>query len=427
MNKLVSALILAGTTLLLPATAFAASNGEVARFTQDTLTVLISVAGLAAAFFLIRGGYVYITSTGKPEALFEAKRTIRQALIGLVIVIAAAVFSSMLSSAFTEPNTPALGTAINLTPIEPQPDDGSLARIILNAIAGFLQNIVQSATKPIIDGIIHFLTTTPALSTNSVVFNFWLVMVGVTDSLFALVIALLGFQVMSASTFGFEDVPLKQLLPRIGLAFLLANTSIFLIDWVIKLSQLLIDAVIHSTGGIGQAWILNAFDPAALATGGTLLITLIFMVVFILLAVVLLLFYISRLMILAFGAVLSPLLCLLWLMPKMSDFAEAAAKTYIVMIFSLFIHVVIIQLASAFLTIPNQVNANPFVSILIGIALFSILLKSTAMTVQLTLATQATGIFKKFGGQFLNVVSPAPAEVSSSRAKSAAVKKGATA
>lgn len=409
--------------MLLPTTALAASNGEVARFTQDTLTVLISVAGIAATFFLIRGGYVYITSTGKPEALAEAKRTIRQALIGLVIVIAAAVFSSMLSSAFNEPNTPALGTQINLTPIEPQPDDGSLARIILNAIAGFLQNIVQSATKPIIDGIIHFLTTTPMLSTNSVVFNFWLVMVGITDSLFALGIALIGFQVMSASTFGFEDVPLKQLLPRIGLAFLLANTSIFAIDWLIKLCQILIDAVLHATGGIGQSWILNAFDPASLASGGTLLITLIFMVVFILLAVVLLLFYVSRLMILAFGAVMAPLLCLLWVMPKMNDFAEAVAKTYIVMIFSLFIHVVIIQLASAFLTVPNQVNTNPFISVLIGIALFSILLKSTAMTVQLMLANQATGIFKKIGGQVLNVVSPAPAQVNSSRAKAIEAKK----
>ncbi|MEK7202639.1 MAG: hypothetical protein AAB669_03895 [Patescibacteria group bacterium] len=425
MNRLVSAIILAGTTLLLPTVAFAASNGEVAHFTQDTLTVLISVAGLAAAFFLIRGGYVYITSTGKPEALAEAKRTIRQALIGLVIVIAAAVFSSMLSGAFNEPNTPALGTAINLAPIQPAPDDGSLARIILNAIAGFLQNIVQSATRPIIDGVIHFLTTTPMLSTNSVVFNFWLIMVGITDSLFALGIALLGFQVMSASTFGFEDVPLKQLMPRIGLAFLVANTSIFTIDWIIKLCQVLIDAVIHATGGIGQAWILNAFDPAALATGGTLLITLIFMLVFTLLAVVLLLFYISRLMILAFGAVMAPLVCLLWLMPKMSDFAEAAAKSYLVMIFSLFIHVVIIQLASAFLTVPNQVNTNPFISILIGIALFSILLKSTAMTVQLALASQATGVFKKFGGQFLNVVSPAPAAVSSTRSSAALAKKAA--
>lgn len=425
MKRLLTALLLAGTVLLTPAAAFAASNNEVARFTQDTLTVLISVAGLAAAFFLIRGGYVYITSTGKPEALEEAKRTIRQALIGLVIVVAAAVFSSMLSSAFNEPNTPALGTALNLAPVEPQPDDGSLAQVILKAIAGFLQNIVQSATKPIIDGIIGFLTSTPALATNSVVFKFWLVMVGITDSLFALGIALLGFQVMSASTFGFEDVPLKQLLPKIGLAFLLANTSIFMIDWIIKLCQTMITAVISSTGGISDAWILNAFDPAALASGGTLLITLIFMVVFILLAVVLLLFYISRLMILAFGAVMAPLICLLWLMPKMSDFAEAAAKSYVVMIFSLFIHVVIIQLASAFLTIPNQVNTNPFISVLIGIALFSILLKSTAMTVQLALTSQATGVFKKFGSQFLNVVSPSAASVNDSNARRLPARKSA--
>ena len=95
------------------------------------------------------------------------------------------------------------------------------------------------------------------------------------------------------------------------------------------------------------------------------------------------------------------------------------------MIFSLFIHVVIIQLASAFLTVPNQVNTNPFISILIGIALFSILLKSTAMTVQLALASQATGVFKKFGGQFLNVVSPAPAAVSSTRSSAALAKKAA--
>jgi len=82
----------------------------------------------------------------------------------------------------------------------------------------------------VLNGISAFLTNTPALSTNSVVFNFWLVMMGITNSLFAIVIALLGFQVMSASTFGFEELTLKEILPRIGLAFLLANTSIFLID-----------------------------------------------------------------------------------------------------------------------------------------------------------------------------------------------------
>lgn len=405
MKRLIPSLIFAGI-LLSPAVTFAASNDQVANFTRDTLTILISLASLAAVFFLIRGGYLYITSTGKPTALDEAKQTIRNALVGLAIVIGASVFSSILNTAFTEPASNTLGTTINLTPILPAEESGSLTQILLDAVSGFLQNIIQSATKPIIDGITGFLTSTPSLATNSVVFNFWLLMVGITDSLFAIVIAMLGLHVMSASSFGFEELSLKELLPRIGLAFLLANTSIFLIDWVISLSQTLIDAVLHATGGLGQAWILNAFDPAALLTGGTVLITLIFMVVFVLLAVVLLLFYISRLMLLAFGAVISPLIFLIWLLPRWTDFADSAIKAYFVTIFTLFIHVVIIQLASAFLTVPDQVGTNPFISVLIGIALFSILLKSTATTMQLALSSQATGAFKKFGSQLFNVLSP---------------------
>lgn len=407
MKKPIPLLILAAGMLLAPLPAFAASNGEVAHFTQDTLVTLIILASLSSVFFLIRGAYLYISSTGRPEALVEAKKTIRNALIGLVIVIGAGVLSSLLDRAFTQPASTGLGTSLSLTPIAPATTDGSLAQILLDAIAGFLQNIVQSATKPILDGITAFLTNTPLLATNSVVFNFWLMMVGITDSLFAIVIALLGFHVMSASSFGFEELSLKELLPRIGLAFLVANTSIFLIDWVISACQVLISAVLHATGGIGQAWILNAFNPAALASGTTMIITLIFMIVFILLGVILLLFYIGRLMILAFGAVISPLVFLIWLLPKWTDFAESAMKAYLVTIFTLFIHVVIIQLASSFLTVTNQDGTNPLISILIGIALLSILLKSTATAMQLVLATQTTNGIKKLGGQVLNVLGPA--------------------
>jgi hypothetical protein len=231
------------------------------------------------------------------------------------------------------------------------------------------------------------------------------VIVGITDSLFAVVIALLGFRVMSASTFGFEEVTLKEILPRIALAFVLANTSIFLIDWIVQLCQVMVNAVIHATGGLGQAWILNAFDPAALVSGTTALITLIFMIIFVVLAVVLLLFYISRLMIIAFGAVVSPLVCLLWLIPRFTDFAENAINVYLVTIFSLFVQIVIIQLASAFLTMPDQVGTNPIISVLIGIAMLSILLKSTATGVQLALSSQASGAMKKVANQIINVIS----------------------
>lgn len=416
-KKLIPKLMFAGIFSLIPAIALAASNSEVASYTSDTLTALIVLASIATVFFLIRGGYLYITSTGNPVVLDEAKRTIHQALIGLVIVIGASVFSSLLNNAMTQPSSSAIGTALNLGPIQPSAQSGSLAQIILDSISGFLQNIIQSTTKPIIDGIVWFLTSTPALSTNSVVFNFWLVMVGITDSLFAIVIALLGFRVMSTSTFGFEELTLKEILPKIALAFVAANTSIFLIDWIISLCQTLVHAVLNATGGIGQAWILNAFDPAALISGTTALITLIFMIIFVVLAVALLLFYISRLMVLAFGAVISPIVCLLWLVPRFTDFAENSINVYLVTIFTLFVHVVIIQLASAFLAIPSQSGANPIISVLIGIAMLSILLKSTSTGIQLAMSSQASNGVRKVANQIINVMGSSSATNSSANIK----------
>lgn len=400
-------LLLVGVFLLAPTNVYAASNSEVANFSHEALVAFIGLASVATVFFLVRGGYLYITSTGNPAMLDEAKKTIKQALIGLVIVIGAGVFSSLLDSAITQPAPGAVGTAISMSPIEPAAANGSLTQIIVDAAFGFMQNIVISATKPIFDSIAWFLTSTPPLASNSVVFNFWLTMVGITDSLFVLVIALLGFHVMSASTFGFEELSLKELLPRIALAFVGANTSIFLIDWLVSLCQVLINALLSETGGLGQAWIINALDPAVVFNNGTALITMIFMIIFIILAVALLIFYICRLMLIALGAVMSPLICLIWLVPSLSDMASSAFRGYLVTIFIMFFHVVIIQLASAFLTVPGQVGNNPVTSILIGIALFVVLLKSTSMSMYIVLSSQVSAGVKVMGRQIMNVLSPA--------------------
>ncbi len=73
---------------LVPSPVFAATNNlEITQFTStavNTLTVLVS---LVASLFLILGGYTYIISAGKPDALESAKKTIRNALIGLVLVL----------------------------------------------------------------------------------------------------------------------------------------------------------------------------------------------------------------------------------------------------------------------------------------------------------------------------------------------------
>ncbi|MDO8657586.1 MAG: hypothetical protein Q7K55_02500 [Candidatus Levybacteria bacterium] len=406
--------ILALIVFLFSATpAFAAqTNSEISAFTNQTLNTLLIFASAAATFFLVRGGYMYITSTGKPDALDHAKITVRNALIGLVIIISAAVFSSLLQGAF---NTPSQGTSsaqLNLSPIETvEPSDG-LTQVLLDAIAGFLQNIVQSATKPLTDGIITFLTNTPSILTNSVIFNFWIVMVGITDSLFVLIIALLGFHFMSASTFGFEEIELKHLLPRVGLAFLGANMSIFLCDWIVLSCNTLITAVLHATGGLNSAWIQNAFNPTSIVTGSTPIITFIFMILFVIVSIVLLLFYVTRLITIALGAVLSPFIFLLWAIPKFADFAEVAVKSYITTVYTVFVHVVIIQLAASFLTVSSQSGTNSLISILVGIGLLFTLLKTPGIMMQLVFYNTGRGMVKKLGGQIMNVISSSSKEAS---------------
>ncbi len=379
-------------------------NPEVAAFTSATLNTLTLLASLVASLFLIKGAYLYITSTGKPEALEDAKKTIRNALIGLVLILSANALVSLLQGALTTPAVPSSSSELTLLPIEPITPVGGLTQVLLEAISSLLQNIIQSATQPITESIIGFLTTTPALVTNSVVFNFWLVVVGITNALFVLLIAVLGFQLMSASSFGFEELELKQVLPKIGLAFLGANTSLFLIDWIIRLNNTLIEAIINATGGINQAWLTNAFDPASLVLNQVAFITHIFMLLFVILAIVLLLFYITRLITLVLGAVLSPLVFLLWALPKFSDVAEVSAKTYLTTIFSLFIHVIIIQLAASFLTLPGQVGTNPLMSILIGVGLLLTLIKTQSFMVQLMFYNSSRALFRKMSGQMINVL-----------------------
>ncbi len=328
-------LVLAGTiliALLSPTVAYAATSApsEVTSFTNDALSIITLISAAAAVFFLIRGGYVYITSTGKPDALEDAKKTIKNALIGLVVVLASSLIVSTLSQALIGDTGAGSVANLPLTQIESvKPHDG-LTQVLIDAVNGFIQNIVESSTKPIVDGIMTFLGTTPSLLSNSSIVKFWLIMVGITDTLFVLVTALLGLQFMSASTFGFEEIEFKHLLPKLGLAFLGANVSLFLADYSIQASNALVSGVISATGGLNHAWITNAVTVSSLMNGTAPFIILIFLLIFLIISIVLLLMYISRLIVISLGAVLSPFIFLLWAIPKTSDFAEMAVKGYFV-------------------------------------------------------------------------------------------------
>lgn len=413
-------MLLAGiilTSLFFPHSVLAASPiPEISSYTADTLKIITLIASASAVFFLLRGGYLYITSTGRPEALEEAKKTIRNALLGLVLVIAANGIVSLLQGALVGNSDSSTITNLPLTQIESVAPNEGLTQVLIDAVNGFIQNIVESSTKPVVDGIMTLLTTTPELLTNATIVKFWLIMLGITDTLFVLVVALLGLQFMSASTFGFEEIEFKHLLPRIGLAFLGTNVSLFLADYAVKTSNALVSGVISATGGLNHAWVTNAITLQNITTGTAPLITLIFLLLFLIVAIVLLLMYISRLIVIALGAVLSPFIFLLWTLPKTADFAEMAIKSYLVSVFMIFIHVVTIQLAGSFLALPEQTN-NSLISIAVAIGLLLTLLKIPSFLMQLILFSRSVGTVKNMGSQIINVMSTDTAHKGTVRAK----------
>lgn len=58
-------------------------------FIKNIVKTLVGIAGAVAVVFMVIGGFHYITSSGHPEKLDKAKKTLLYSGIGLVIVLAA--------------------------------------------------------------------------------------------------------------------------------------------------------------------------------------------------------------------------------------------------------------------------------------------------------------------------------------------------
>ena len=92
--------IAAGVPLVLANVALAAPAGvsNVENFIRSVIQVVAGLAGLVATGFFVAGGFTYITSSGNPEQLDKAKRTITWSAIGLAIVIAAFVLANIVTT-----------------------------------------------------------------------------------------------------------------------------------------------------------------------------------------------------------------------------------------------------------------------------------------------------------------------------------------
>lgn len=92
------------TSLFIASPAFAAEAADVTKiqtFIESIIKILSTLAGLVATGFFVWGGFQYITSTGNPESLDRSKKTLWYSGLGLAIVIAAFVLSSIITDVAT--------------------------------------------------------------------------------------------------------------------------------------------------------------------------------------------------------------------------------------------------------------------------------------------------------------------------------------
>ena len=360
---------------------------------------MISVAAVLCVLFIVFGGYYYMSSAGNPDKLERAKKTLRNAFIGFAIILGAGTLVAVMQNAYSSrPVNP-----VQITTQQPKVEASvGIGDVVNEAIKGFARGIVDSIGKPIVDALKQFTTATPLMAQNGAVFNLWIVIVAITDVLFLLVVSLVGFRIMGASVVGLEDVDIRSLIPQIILVFITANLSIFVIDAIITVSNAMIQALLI---GMSNDIIWTALGGLIASAATVNIGVLLFIVAAIILAVMLLVYYLKRLIVLYIGAVLSPLVALLWLLPSFKDFAVSSAKMYITTIFVLFVQVVVLMLAVSLFSGLVQGQGNPFMTALLAIATLSVLLSTNRTMNQLTMMSAGGQGIRKLGNTFVRGVS----------------------
>ena len=94
---LVTFSVFASLLIVTPVFAQSADVSKVQTFITSIIQTLVLLAGSLASVFFVWGGVRYITSSGNPETLEGAKKTIIYSAIGLTICLAALVLTNIVT------------------------------------------------------------------------------------------------------------------------------------------------------------------------------------------------------------------------------------------------------------------------------------------------------------------------------------------
>jgi len=81
------------------ATGFSGSSTTVTSVITRVVQIALALAGLVAILFLIIGGFRYVTAGGNEETAEAAKKTILNAIIGIIVIILSYVILRVIENA----------------------------------------------------------------------------------------------------------------------------------------------------------------------------------------------------------------------------------------------------------------------------------------------------------------------------------------
>ena len=85
--------------------------GPIVKIFDALLTAGAAVAAVVSAFFVMLGGFQYMTAGGSPRAVESAKSSMWHALLGFAVVILCRVIANLVGGALGAP-AQALGSAL---------------------------------------------------------------------------------------------------------------------------------------------------------------------------------------------------------------------------------------------------------------------------------------------------------------------------
>ena len=243
--------------------------------------------------------------------------------------------------------------------------------LFTKGVTAVLQGIADGSRR-VLDGVLssstNFITQTPAAVSyeSPTVRGLWGLVRGIANAALVLVVVWSGFNLMLREHLGAPYHSALELLPRIAIAALLVNTSLW---W----TQLAIDLNNALCRTLGQAS-LPSWEAAG--AGAQTFANVILAVTYLITALLLLLQMLIRLALVDTLIVLAPLAFVLWVLPQTEGWSRLWTSTFASTVFTQLVQVVTLKLGGLLLAELSPMAADTgLVSLFLSIALIALTLK----------------------------------------------------